>query len=86
MLTAETGKTYKLVRRRQGSSIPFGYKIKEDDKEWYEPIPKELDALELAKFYLRSSSWKSVAEWLTMVTGRKISDNGLRKVLRVRKY
>ena len=61
--------------------IPFGYKINETDKELLDPIPYELEALELARKYVKQYSLRQVANWLTTKTGRDISHIGLRKRL-----
>ena len=61
--------------------IPFGYKINETDKELLDPIPYELEALELARKYVKQYSLRQVANWLTTKTGRQISHIGLRKRL-----
>ena len=61
--------------------IPFGYKVNETDKELLDPIPYELEALELARKYIKQYSLRQVANWLTKKTGRDISHVGLRKRL-----
>jgi hypothetical protein len=61
--------------------IPFGYKVNEIDKELLDPIPYELEALELARKYIKQYSLRQVANWLTTKTGRDISHIGLRKRL-----
>ncbi len=60
---------------------PFGYKVNETDKELLDPIPYELEALELARKYIKQYSLRQVANWLTTKTGRDISHIGLRKRL-----
>ena len=44
-----------------------------------QPIPLELEALELAKRHLQQYSYRDVANWLTKQTGRSISHAGLRQ-------
>ena len=66
---------------RIARTVPFGYKINEDDKELLDPIPYELEALELARKYIKQYSLRQVANWLTTKTGRQISHIGLRKRL-----
>ena len=61
--------------------IPFGYKVNETDKELLDPIPYELEALELARKHIKQYSLRQVANWLTTKTGRDISHIGLRKRL-----
>ena len=66
---------------RIARTIPFGYKINKEDKELLDPIPYELEALELARKYIKQYSLRQVANWLTTKTGREISHIGLRKRL-----
>ena len=66
---------------RIARTVPFGYKINENDKELLDPIPYELEALELARKYIKQYSLRQVANWLTTKTGRQISHIGLRKRL-----
>ena len=61
--------------------VPFGYKVNKEDKELLDPIPYELEALELARKYVKQYSLRQVANWLTTKTGREISHIGLRKRL-----
>jgi hypothetical protein len=64
---------------RLARTIPFGYKVDEEDEGWLQPIPLELEALEKAKKYLKQYSSRQVSAWLTTVTGREISHVGLLK-------
>tara|TARA_E500000178_G_scaffold298171_1_gene305219 strand:+ start:206 stop:607 length:402 start_codon:yes stop_codon:yes gene_type:complete len=66
---------------RIARTIPFGYKINEEDSELLDPIPYELEAIELARKYVNQYSYRQVANWLTKKTGRDISHTGLRKRL-----
>ena len=66
---------------RIARTVPFGYKINEEDKELIDPIPYELEAIELARKYIKQYSLRQVANWLTTKTGRQISHIGLRKRL-----
>ena len=66
---------------RIARTIPFGYKINEEDSELLDPIPYELEAIELARKYVNQYSYRQVANWLTNKTGRDISHTGLRKRL-----
>jgi hypothetical protein len=59
-------------------TIPFGYRQDEEDANLLQPIPTELEALELAKKHLKQYSSRQVAAWLT-TTGRTISHVGLLK-------
>ena len=66
---------------RIARTVPFGYKINEDDNELLDPIPYELEAIELSRKYIKQYSLRQVANWLTTKTGRQISHIGLRKRL-----
>ena len=66
---------------RIARTVPFGYKINEEDRELLDPIPYELEALQLARRYIKQYSLRQVANWLTTKTGREISHIGLRKRL-----
>ena len=66
---------------RIARTVPFGYKINEEDKELLDPIPYELEAIELARKHIKQYSFRQVANWLTKNTGREISHIGLRKRL-----
>ena len=61
--------------------IPFGYKINKEDNDLLDPVPYELEALELARKHVKQFSYREVANWLTTKTGRDISHVGLRKRL-----
>jgi len=61
--------------------IPFGYKLNEEDPNLLDPIPYELEAIELARKYTKQYSFRQIANWLTKKTGRDISHVGLRKRL-----
>ena len=66
---------------RIARTVPFGYVINEEDSELLDPVPYELEALELARKPVKQFSYLEVANWLTTKTGRDISHVGLRKRL-----
>ena len=66
---------------RIARTIPFGYKINEQDSDLLDPVPYELEAIEMARKYVKQYSYREVANWLTTKTGREISHVGLRKRL-----
>jgi|TARA_R100000656_G_scaffold117977_1_gene91518 hypothetical protein len=68
-------------KKRVARTIPFGYKVNEQDDKLLEPIPEELEAIEQAKNYIKSCSYREVSGWMERKTGRYISAPGLRKVL-----
>ena len=66
---------------RIARTIPFGYVINKEESELLDPVPYELEAIELARKYVKQYSLRQVANWLTTKTGREISHIGLRKRL-----
>jgi len=66
---------------RIARTIPFGYKINDEDPNLLDPIPFELEAIEMARKYVKQYSYREVANWLTTKTKRIISHVGLRKRL-----
>ena len=66
---------------RIARTIPFGYVINKEDSELLDPVPYELEALNLARKHVKQFSYREVANWLTTKTGRNISHVGLRKRL-----
>ena len=67
-----------MTIKRISKLIPFGYKKTETEK-LLEPVSEELEALEQAKKYLETCSYREVAMWLHKKTGRYISHVGLRQ-------
>ena len=70
---------------RISKTIPFGYRAHETDDNLLVPLIKELEALELAKDYLKEYSYREVARWLSDKSGRQISHVGLRKRVQIEK-
>ena len=66
---------------RIARTVPFGYKLNEEDPDILDPIITELDLLEKARSYVNQYSYREVANWLSTNTGRSISHVGLRKRL-----
>tara|TARA_R100001369_G_scaffold1126_1_gene3811 strand:+ start:467 stop:868 length:402 start_codon:yes stop_codon:yes gene_type:complete len=66
---------------RIARTIPFGYKLNEEDSYLLDPIAYELEAIELARKYVKQYSFRQVANWITNKTNRAISHVGLRKRL-----
>lgn len=71
-----------IPRLSRLGTVPFGYKVNENDPFQLDPIPIELEALEKAKHYIKRYSSRLVANWLEKVTGRHITHNGLLKRLK----
>lgn len=74
------------LRERKARHVPFGFKVYEDDSNYLEPIPNELEKLEKAKEFCKTCSLREVAMWLTAETGRNISHMGLRQIINDRGY
>ena len=66
---------------RIARTVPFGYKVNEEDSDLLDPIPSELDLLEKARKYVNQYSYREVSNWLSTNSGRYISHVGLRKRL-----
>ncbi len=66
---------------RIARTVPFGYRLDENDSSILRPIPEQLDALEQARKYIKQYSYREVANWLSTRTERYISHVGLRKRL-----
>lgn len=73
------------MRLKKGQT-PFGYKqINESSKE-LEEIPEQIEALDNIKELINdgSISLRDGAAWITFKTGRNISHQGLKNVIRER--
>jgi hypothetical protein len=66
---------------RIARTVPFGYKLNDDDPDILDPIKTELNLLEKARQHVRQYSYREVANWLSKNSGRYISHVGLRKRL-----
>jgi len=66
---------------RIARTVPFGYKLNEEDPDILDPIPTELDLLEKARQHVNQYSYREVANWLSTNSDRYISHVGLRKRL-----
>ena len=64
--------------KKRVKTIPFGFKPSEE-VGYLDSISTELQALDEAKNYLKTCSYREVSEWLHRKTGRYISNVGLRK-------
>ena len=69
-----------LKIKRRARTIPFGFK-QSQDPDYLEPIKEELQALDQAREYSKTCSFRETAKWLHRKTGRYISHVGLRKRL-----
>tara|TARA_R100000988_G_scaffold46494_1_gene22859 strand:+ start:174 stop:587 length:414 start_codon:yes stop_codon:yes gene_type:complete len=68
---------------RLSQYIPFGYEVDPEDEDWLNPIPTELELIELARKHVKQYSLRQVAAWLTTQSGKSISHYGLKKRLDV---
>lgn len=70
-----------------GRTIPFGYREDDEDPGILQPIPEELELLEMAKTLMKEYSYRNVAQWLSEKSGRYISHIGLKnRVAREEKW
>ena len=76
-------KEWHVIARVSLRQVPFGYRVHSENDRLLEPIPEELEALELAKRHLKQYSYREVAIWLSKTTGRYISHMGLHKRIKV---
>ena len=67
--------------KRSSSTIPFGYKLKEDNT--LEPVEKELEVLKEMKDGVKAGAFslRGAVEILESQTGRKLSAMGLKKII-----
>ena len=65
------------ARKRKARVIPWGYKVSTHDPDWLEPIITEVQAFDRGLQYLKTCSYEQVAKWLSVKTGRYISQPGL---------
>ena len=70
------------MKRRNSSTIPFGYKLSEDNKT-LEKVDKELSALNEIKDVVKAGAFslRGGVEILQHQTGRKLSAMGLKKII-----
>ena len=70
-------------RKKLSSVIPFGYEVSKDDPKLLEEIPSELQALSEIKIMVSDKvlSLREGSAWLEYKTGRKLSHQGLKKII-----
>ena len=71
------------LKRRTTSTIPFGYRESEAVEGFLEPIENEIKALKETKEHIMNGalSLRGAAEQLEYSTGRRISAQGLKKIV-----
>jgi len=68
-------------RKRRSSVIPFGWQLSDDGPGLLEPVQEEQQALKEALGYVQMDcSLRETARWLSAVTGRYLSDKGLKLI------
>jgi hypothetical protein len=70
------------MKKRNSSTIPFGYKLSEDNKT-LEKVDKEISALNEIKDGVKAGAFslRGGVEILQHQTGRKLSAMGLKKII-----
>ena len=69
------------IKRRMSPHVPWGYEIHPDNPKLLVPIEEHLDLLEEAiELKKKKRSYKELAAWMTVRSGRYISSEGLRKI------
>jgi hypothetical protein len=71
------------TKKRRGPTIPFGYKVDKDNNKILISIPFELEALKEIIELIKQKvlSLREGALWLQHKTGRKLSHQGLKKII-----
>ena len=69
--------------KRKTSTIPFGYKLDEDNPKFLLEVEEELQALEsiIPMVVSKGLSLREGALWLSHKTGRSISHQGLKNII-----
>lgn len=70
-------------RRRQAKTIPFGYKLCEDDPAYIETIDKEQEIITRARELrlMGTATLRDLVAWIEENTGRRLTPRGLDKVI-----
>ena len=68
--------------QRASSTIPFGYKLAEDNKT-LEPIKEQLDMLRAVSSLVKDNalSLREGSQWIKHKTGRPLSHVGLKRII-----
>lgn len=72
-----------VMQRRSSSTIPFGYRLNEEDNKTLEPIELELETLKVVTDLVTSESLslREGSQWIEHKTGRPLSHVGLKKII-----
>lgn len=71
---------YQAIRKPHGK-VPWGYDVHPDDPMLLVPDRKAFDYLDEARTWLKVSSLRQVAAWLTKKSGRPISHQALKNIV-----
>ena len=73
---------------RSSSTIPFGYKLNDEDSSQLIEIPSEIEALEAVVPLIkeRTMSLREGSLYLEAMTGRYLSHVGLKKISETRSF
>jgi len=74
--------------RRSSSTIPFGYKLNDEDDSQLDEIPEELQALDsvVPMIQNKTLSLRDGSMYITNLTGRSLSHMGLKKIAEKRAF
>lgn len=72
-----------MNRKKLSSVIPFGYALSADNPKELQEIPEQLKALDEIKVLILNKvlSLREGSAWLEYQTGRKLSHQGLKKII-----
>lgn len=73
-----------LPLTRVSGPAPYGYQIVPGNSDIIEPIESVYEYIVQAREYLKTCSYNEVAVWLSKVTDKPISYNGLFNLMRLR--
>ena len=68
-------------RARRNDKCPWGYEEDPESRDYWLPIPEQIDALKLAFKYLKTSTYPDVVRWLVDVTKRPTTVQTLRYIV-----
>ena len=74
--------------RRSSSTIPFGYKLNDEDDSQLDEIPEELQALDsvVPMIQNKTLSLRDGSMYITNLTGRSLGHMGLKKIAEKRAF
>jgi hypothetical protein len=77
-----------VIMKRSSSTIPFGYKLNEEDNTKLDKIPEELEVLQSIVPMIKDKtlSLRDGSAYLSHMTGRSISHVGLKKIIEKRNF